>query len=276
MKATVLFLACLSAFSLFSYTSDPSGKAPEDEKSPDTLFFMGSRGALIDKEGKATLIPPEEFVFTGYDIKYYDLTTDEIVFTDSFVSDMPAFIKLISTYNIFNIYLNDKLLFKNVLEMRNSSMPVNDLVFYFDAYFTNKLYLSDVYPSCKILGCSSDSLPEWMMQEREENAEKRKAEWDIFIRYLSDAGKITGDTGTEKVKAALPVEIYSAGKTIQINNRTGKNAVVTVYRIDGVKVMEQTMTVQTTSLEIPVGGFYAVSVKAGNEKPVTAKLIIKN
>ena len=104
-----------------------------------------------------------------------------------------------------------------------------------------------------------------------------KFSYIYFHKMTASYVKVSGnDTGTEEVKAALPVEIYSAGKTIQVNNRTGKNAVVTVYRIDGVKVMEQTMTGQTTSLEIPVGGFYAVSVKAGNEKPVTAKLIIKN
>ena len=87
--------------------------------------------------------------------------------------------------------------------------------------------------------------------------------------------KKTTDTGKEKVKTDLPVEIYSSGKIIHINNLTGKNAVVSVYRVDGVKVAERTMTSQTTAIEIPVSGFYFVSVKTGNEEPVTAKLIVR-
>lgn len=82
-------------------------------------------------------------------------------------------------------------------------------------------------------------------------------------------------TGTEDIKTASPVEIYSAGKTIRVNNQTGKNGVITIYRIDGVKVAEQTMAGQTTTLEIPVSGFYLVSVKAGNEKSVTTKVIVR-
>jgi hypothetical protein len=94
-------------------------------------------------------------------------------------------------------------------------------------------------------------------------------------KMIASYVKISGDTGIEEIKTALPIQIHSAGKTIHINNQTGKNAVITVYRIDGVKVAEQTMASQTMTLEMPAGGFYLVSVKAGDEKPVTAKVIIR-
>ena len=87
--------------------------------------------------------------------------------------------------------------------------------------------------------------------------------------------KVSDITGKEKVKTPPPIQIYSSGKTIHINNQTGKNAVVSVYRIDGVKVAEQTMTSQTAAMKMPVSGFYFVSVKTGNEEPVTAKLIVR-
>ena len=88
--------------------------------------------------------------------------------------------------------------------------------------------------------------------------------------------KVSGNnTGVKDVKSALPVQIYSAGKTIYVSNRTGKAAVATVYGIDGVKVAEQTMLSQAATLEMPVSGFYLVSVRAGNEKPVTAKVRIR-
>jgi len=94
----------------------------------------------------------------------------------------------------------------------------------------------------------------------------------ITASYL----KVSGDvTAKEEVKAILPVQIYSAGKTIHVNSPNGKSAIVTVYGIDGIKVAEQTMTNQSIALEIPVSGFYLVSVKAGNEKPVTEKVIVK-
>jgi hypothetical protein len=83
------------------------------------------------------------------------------------------------------------------------------------------------------------------------------------------------DTGIKEVETASPVQIHSAGKTIHVNNATGKNGIITVYRIDGVKVAEQMMASQTTTIEIPAGGFYLVLVKAGDEKPVTAKVIVR-
>ena len=82
-------------------------------------------------------------------------------------------------------------------------------------------------------------------------------------------------SGKEEIKTASPIQIRSEGKTIHINNQTGKNAVITVYRIDGVKVTEQTTKSQITALEMPLKGLYLVSVKAENEKPVTEKVIVR-
>ena len=88
--------------------------------------------------------------------------------------------------------------------------------------------------------------------------------------------KVSGtDTGIKDVKTESPIQIFSAGKTIHINNQTGKNGVVTVYRIDGVKVVEQTMLSQTTTFEMPVSGFYLVSVRTGDEKPVVEKVVVR-
>ena len=92
---------------------------------------------------------------------------------------------------------------------------------------------------------------------------------------MEDNNKIVGNsTGVKDVKPAPPIQIYNAGKTIHVNNPTGKNALVTVYRVDGTKVAEQTMAT-ATALEMPVSGFYLVSVKAENEKPVTVKLMMQ-
>ena len=99
--------------------------------------------------------------------------------------------------------------------------------------------------------------------------------WRNCDKLTASYIKVSDITGKEKVKTPPPIQIYSFEKTIQINNQTGKNAVVSVYRIDGVKIAEQTMVSQTTAIEMPVSGFYFVSVKTGNEKPVTAKLVVR-
>ena len=87
--------------------------------------------------------------------------------------------------------------------------------------------------------------------------------------------KFDSNAGVEGVKTVSPIEIYSAGRTIYVNNPTGKTGEISVYGIDGVKVAEQAMVNQTTTMELPVSGFYIVSARAGNEEPVTAKLTVR-
>ena len=99
--------------------------------------------------------------------------------------------------------------------------------------------------------------------------------WSGCDKMTASYVKISDNTGKEEIKTESPIQIFSSGKTIHINNQTGKNAEIGVYRIDGVKVAEQTMVGQITTIEIPVSGFYLVSVRAGNEKPVMEKIIIR-
>ena len=270
MKAKVFFLIVALAFSPVLCNSSLAGETPEDEKSMDhQLYVMGSKNYILEDDSgpngyafTAKLIPPEEFFFTGDDILSYDPTTEEIVFTDS------IFGKLQITYPIVNIYVNDTPILESIaINSSFNSRPIYELVFFFNVY-DNKFYLCYGYPYSE-----DHVLPEWVQEKRAAYAEKRKAGWDIFIKYLSDNGKIY--TGIKEVKTKLPIRIYSAGKTAYVNNETGKTGIVTVYRIDGLKVMERAMVSQTTTLEILAGGFYLVSVKAGNEKPVTAKVIVR-
>jgi hypothetical protein len=53
------------------------------------------------------------------------------------------------------------------------------------SWYDDKFYLSNGYPA-------PTNGEEWK-QIREENAQNWKAEWDIFIQYLRDAGKIVDD-----------------------------------------------------------------------------------
>ncbi|MDR0699686.1 MAG: hypothetical protein LBG28_10790, partial [Tannerella sp.] len=76
-------------------------------------------------------------------------------------------------------YLEEKLLFEANCISPLSSISYHDLTL---TWYDDKFYLSDGYPALT-------NGEEWK-QIREENAQKRKAEWDIFIQYLRDAGKI--------------------------------------------------------------------------------------
>jgi len=267
---TIVYIATFlySFYPLFCFANFDSMQSYDDQSS-DTLYFIGNRGTMIDNE-EGGLIYHEEIVFTGDDIKYFNLLTEELVFTDSFVSDTLVFIKKLRMYYVYDIYLSDKLLLENIISLNGGSVPINDLVFYYDTYDTYKVYLSDGYPSWKVF----DVTPiEEMQKIRDENFQKRKAGWDIFIQYLSDRNKII--TALENINSASPIEIYSAEKTIYVNNPSGRNGVVAVYGIDGINVAERTMAGETTTIEMPVSGFYIVSVKVENEKPLRAKVVVK-
>jgi len=279
MKNLVIFI--LSFFVFSSVSAQDVGKRYFEDNpanATDSLYAMGSRNRIFEDDSiplghgcTVKMSLPEEFAFTGDAIQSYNLTTKEIVFADS------VFNKVLTTYSIFNVYFNDTLLIENIAETGDyASWIINDLVLYSDSR-DNKLYLCFISPGWDIdtyfdiVGDTTDEQKEAksVLQKR---LEMRNAELDSFIQYLNDRSKII--TGIEDVKQALPVQIYSTGKTIHVNNLTGKNGVITVYGIDGVKVAEQAMAGQTTKLEIPVSGIYLVSVKAGNEKPITAKLML--
>ena len=262
MKAKVFFFVIALVFTNFLFASDHFQEMTKDDESTDTLYVIGLGYNNSDRE----------LLFTGNDIKYFNLSTREIIFDDSLYEKLE---KRFFWYKSVDFFLNDETLFENV-ELLTSldSRFVNDLVLFVKIIFYPEIrvYLYDGRPS-EIPESWPEEIKEVYRKERETNAEKRKAEWDIFIKYLSDRGKII--TSIEDVKTSHPIKIYSSEKTIHINNQTEKNVIVSVYRIDGVKVSEQTVTSQTTTIEIPVSGFYLVSVRTGNEKPVMEKVIIR-
>ena len=214
--------------------------------------------------------------FTGNDIQSFNLTTGEVAFVDSINNKFINNIRDIYDYRYLTGYFDNKpikVLFQNISFIKSFNNWIwitNNLIFFYDD-LEKKFYFKDGYPTI------DNSFPEAdrkrMQKERDENMLKRKTEWDIFVKYFSDNNKII--TGIEEVKTESPIQIHSSGKTIHIKNETGKNGVVSVYRIDGMKVAEQTMVNQTTTLEMPVSGFYLVSVRTGNEKPVMEKIIVK-
>jgi len=131
------------------------------------------------------VLPPPPAKLTIDDIKSYNVTTFEIGFTDF---DPWTFMSI-------SFYFEDKPLLENI-QRRGGPLTTtyNDLVI----VIGNKSYLADGFPvimesECDGIGSEYgwDSVTkEKMRKERAENAKKREVEWNLFIRYLTDAGKI--------------------------------------------------------------------------------------
>jgi hypothetical protein len=117
---------------------------------------------------------------TTDDIQSYNLSTEEIRFTGFTVQDLQdrrIAIPFSHHTDGFNMpfYLGDKLMFKARCIAPWSSIPYHDLTF---TWSEDKFYLSDGYG-----GGDSEKI-------RETNAQKRKAEWTLFIQHLKNTGKI--------------------------------------------------------------------------------------
>jgi hypothetical protein len=269
MKTKIFFLAIVFVFPLFLCTANSTREVLKDEESTDRLYFMGSRN-YTDVEGKITLLPPEELAFAGDDIRYFNLTTGEIEFNDFKWNYLTS-----KSYSVYNIYLNDKLLLENVVYVTgNNSRVFNDLVIYWDVI--DKLYLNDGYPNWK--NWDIYCLPcEERQKIRDENTQKRKENWDIFIKYLSDAGKITGNTAIAEPSATPglnDVFIYPNPTTgeLRIENGALKIQQISIFNLLGRNVLNT----QQTALDIShlPAGIYFVQIKT--ERGVITKKIVKN
>ena len=172
MKANVFFLIAGFVFTLFSC---------RDVNTADTL----------GPEEGASGIPPwiaeiQELLFTGDDIISFNIITREIVFTD-LISDKLEKRDLSILYKL-SFYFNDKPLFDSIsIFSPVSSSIYNDLVFVIQ---DSKFYLEDAFPPIPSSWPTTDAKMEEVRKIRKENADKRKPEWDLFIKYLSDVGKI--------------------------------------------------------------------------------------
>jgi hypothetical protein len=167
--------------------------------------------------------------FTVDEVESFNATTGEIVFANSICEKLtkPSSYHtdagtVVEVYDTLSLYYDDKPLFEGIkLTNMASSNMVDELVFIYDPRIYGKdeaksldtgvyryinadgdivepvYYLADGYPIFKDGGNVSRVERDGRLLEqddiqrlRDENFKKRKPEWDIFIKYLRDAGKI--------------------------------------------------------------------------------------
>jgi hypothetical protein len=190
-------------FFLFSCNSDST--VSDDNKTPGTLYAMGTRSETpLEAPGQEAPkpdpgeageteptpppadYPPLELVFTGDDIKSFNVTTNKITFSDEIAE------KLINSwYHGLTLHLNEKPLFEDELTtwyLHDSNLwwgyVVLQVQFDFDETLNKR-----INPQFHLFN-----------SERKENQYgeyaitydpvKRQKDWDSFIKYLSNAGKI--------------------------------------------------------------------------------------
>ena len=250
MKTSVFFVLAGLAFFMFSCNNASNGV--NDSKDADlksaTLYALATRA----DEGSGSR---RELVFTGDDIISFNIATREIVFTESTTDKFKMKNGIGRLYEL-TFYFDDKPLFQPFVVMPTSSNTYNDLVLLMTIP-ESKFYLEDGYPPV------FDSWPdaEELRKAREENAGKRKTEWDVFITYLTDAGKIINQPPTLQEMSAQGADDDPAqGEGDVLIAYKGRHELVgdephTIFEIESLKEGEFYMDAWLTS-PITAEGFF--------------------
>lgn len=162
--STLCFLSC-------------KNETQKEEKINCTLYAMGTRSTSSKVE----------LLFTGDDIKSFNPTTGEIVFTDQIIDKLNRPNEK-GTFCQLTFYFEEEPLFNSIpITTAISSLMYNNLVL-ISMIYDSKFYFTKGYP--EIAEVWDDDLKNKTRKEREEQFKKYEAGWDIFINYLKDAGKL--------------------------------------------------------------------------------------
>jgi hypothetical protein len=178
-------------FALSSCGNNEGEPASDDSLTDVKLSVVATRTLIPDPEkepsdpGGGEITPPDNYkenpvLFSGEDIKSFNLTSREIVFINESVADEIR--KRIGVCDKLIFYLDDELLFNAYIYTPISSWLYLDLVLVKE---DPKMFLYDSYP----LNWTWDDA---RAKELRENIQNRKPAWDKFIKYLNDRDKIIG------------------------------------------------------------------------------------
>jgi hypothetical protein len=183
MNMKLFFLTAGMIISLAACSGDSSVQ-PNDQNTGGELSVVATGAATYSGSGDRTV------VFNGSDIKSFNLTTGELIFSGLTFEQLRS---RAENYTL-TFYLGDRKLFESAsigydTTLILSGTVINDLVFILRGDLNERLYLMDGFPSLDWV--ENFGAPEAeAAKEREANTQKRKTEWDLFVEYLKDADKV--------------------------------------------------------------------------------------
>jgi hypothetical protein len=154
--------------------------------------YVLSTGSIAEIciETYATSNDERTIAFTGADVKSFNQGTGEIVFEEMTFEQLR---RRIHNY-VLTFYLGEQELFSSATigydtVFIETNSIYDDLVFVMRDNQYQSLYLLDGFPALDWVAQFGGNVPA-SKQRREENALKRKNEWELFINYFREAGKL--------------------------------------------------------------------------------------
>ena len=192
-RIVLLFIPALICGVVFSScSSDKAGL--QDEKTMGELYVIGTRSATVTTGDKTDL------VFTGDDIKSYNVNTGEIAFVESKLEVIKSRLGLWSQLEFF---IDEMPVFVPPIWIHSplSSAGAGDLNLRLGGPDFDKIYFAMWFNSWEWLPEAERKIKQ---KEDDEIAKKRKKELEVFIEYLNDAGKIDDTVPPEVVVPTDP------------------------------------------------------------------------
>ncbi|MDR2775790.1 MAG: hypothetical protein LBC19_13825 [Tannerella sp.] len=197
---TKLFFALIAGFalSMFScnsgYNGMPDTSATDKSSTTDPVHDESSPSGFNPNPAFDDYDPTfEDLISTVDDIISYNTTTGETVFKDSIFKELTTYHRDNNgiLYNRIILYYDDKPLLDDIkiCRMVDSNPWYGFIVLDITGEGFDELRGVHYGYSFRLRN-SIDSWRGEITTEREEYAKKLKAEWDIFIKYLRDAGKV--------------------------------------------------------------------------------------
>lgn len=197
MNAKLILFSAGLIFFLAACNNDINVQ-PDDKNTGGELSVVATNAATYSESGNKTV------VFNGSDIKSFNLTTGELIFSDLTFEQLRS---RTENYTL-TFYLDDKELFNSAAIGYDtlfilSGKVINDLVFILRGDLDERLYLMDGFPGLNWVENFGVSEAD-AARQRAANTQKRKAEWDLFIEYLKDTGKVIEQASSGNPGNSLP------------------------------------------------------------------------
>jgi len=185
---SILLLSFLAGLGLSMFSCSNEKKDNDPIKS---LYAVGIKASQTNLDISTGCPTDDVQLFKGEDIQSFNLTTGEIIFNVS----LDQLNKFWNCFSYLSLFSDEKTLFEAIpITHAVSSFLYNDLVFYIGVKdsmsdtFELNYFLKFGWPPIQDVWPEKDK--EAWQKEREKNAKKHKNNWDSFINFLREEGKI--------------------------------------------------------------------------------------